>query len=277
MKDKAVVGLVKSRMAYARDWPDMGVPAEGEGEAERVFDLSEVLTENGVDFEVDLAKLGRNLPFPLFAAVATGEGVFIIAGGEDALYAYCYTSKIPLLAVYFTADGWTYEGWKREKGGVPELVRSDEELTAYAEAVSTVVAVVERACDDTRHVLSYTLNRAERRRAAKGCGVDTLGSTLIHHVCLDLAAKESLATRRGDTVVPTPKRLHEVRSHWRHLSTGAVVRVRAHRRGQRGTVLQPRVYAVIGSSLQPQPSLDRSASKSRKAVAVCGPVTHEGT
>ncbi len=191
MKDKAVVGLVKSRMAYARDWPDVGAPAEGEDEAERVFDLSEVLTENGVDVPIDLATLGRNLPFPLFAVVATGEGVFIIAGGEDSLYAYCYTSKVPLLAVYFTADGWNYEGWKRTAGGAPELVRSDEELTRFAEAVSTIVGIVERACEDTRHVLSYTLNRAERRRAAKSCGVDTLGATLIHHVCLDQRAKES--------------------------------------------------------------------------------------
>ena len=86
-----------------------------------------------------------------------------------------------------------------------------------------------------KHVTSYRLSRPERRRALKaGASLDLL---TVHHVSLNGKAREAMTTKRGDTVVPTPKRLHEVRAHWRRLQSGNVVRVRSHRRGQRRNIV----------------------------------------
>lgn len=263
MHPKAIIGLVRSRKAYLKQWPELASIEWPDGEAppERVFDLSEILNEEHADEEVhtDFTTVGRHLPFPLFAVVGTGHGVFIIAGDEDGMYAYCYSAPVQMLIVRFTPNGWETEGIERREGEPPVFIHGDDErVKSFAHAAAMLLTLVERACNDTRHVVSYRLNRAERRSVAKSDG-ESLDNTLVHHICLNAAARERMAAQRGATVVPTPKRLHEVRAHWRHLASGAVVRVRSHTRGQRGGTLQPRVYTA-----------KRSEDASRESPGSCG-------
>jgi len=245
VNEKALLGLVRSRMDYRRDWPDVAEASAGASEHERVFDLSDALTTAADERIVNLTTLGRHLPFPIFAIAGTGHGVFIISGDDSGLYCYCYTSPVPLLFVQFASDGWRVCGYIRRDGGPPEQVAGgDPRVTKFSEAVAAVLDLVVLACDDTRHVVSYRLNRAERRRVAKSNGGEGLDGTTFHRICLDLKEHDSFARERGATVVPTPKRLHEVRAHWRHLQSGVVTRVRAHRRGSRGEVTLPRIYSL---------------------------------
>lgn len=258
MHAKALIGIVRSRTAYIRDWlkviPEMERDCvAAEGLRERVFDLSSVL-DGDADREVltDFAVLGRNLPFPLIAIVGSGHGVFIVRADEEGngFYCYCYTSPVEILVVRFTPTGWEYEGFTREPGTGPQLVAaSDPRVKRFADGVATLLAVVESACANTRNVVSYSLSRAERRRAVRDAGADmhALDNTVVHRVCLDAREKRAVSQSRGPLVVSTPKRLHEVRAHWRHLKSGEVVRVRSHRRGQHGALL-PRVYSVSDES-----------------------------
>ena len=254
MKPEAIIGLVRSRLAYMRDYvpsfetitgPSEGaVDENGEPLQERVFDVSALMT-TGIVQPPDWMTVGRKLPFPMFAMVGIGNGVFIIRGDEGGFYCYCYTAPVPLVMVRFTPFGVTREGLLLGQGMTPQVVPdTDERVSDLLTMAGTLLTFVERACENTKHVVSYTLNRAERRSAAKATGIDTLDTTVVHRVCLSLAEKRSVEQRRGATVVPTPKRLHEVRSHDRHLKSGVVVRVRAHRRGKRGGDVQPRVYVV---------------------------------
>lgn len=256
MNAAALVGLVRSRLAYIRDWPDCVVaPTEGEGleSPERVFDLSGLLVGERADDEVsiDYETVGRNLPFPCFAVTGNAEGVVIVVGDERGLYAYAHKAAVPLVIVEFTPEGWTYFGMTRENGNAPTRVEGgDENVRGFVEGAAMLLTLVDRVCSDTRHLVSYRLNRAERRQSVRDAhGVPgSLDNTLIHQVVLDANARAALIERRGDTFVVTPKRLHEVRAHWRHLASGSVVRVRAHRRGDEGS-LGSRVYTLRSRSV----------------------------
>lgn len=251
MQPKAIVGLVRSRIAYIKDWGDAAINeaevSQADGAPERVFDLSEILHEGNSEVEIasDLTTLGRHLPFPLFAMVGTGHGVVIVSGDDSGFYAYCYSAPVAMLFVHFTPIGWSYVGFRRQDSEAPERVSGDDpSVRQLAEAVAMMLTLVTKACDDTKHMVSYTLTRAERRQATRGISPDTLGATIVHHVCLNSRAKDALVSRRGATVVHTPKRLHEVRAHWRQLRSGVLTRVRAHARGQRGGTLLPRIYTA---------------------------------
>lgn len=251
MNIRAILGLMRSREAYIRDWGDAREAQEIERAPERIFDLSGILNHEHENDEVniDLNTVGRNLPFPLFSAIGTGEGVMVFGGDADGFYCYCYTAKVPMLFVQFTPGGMVCQGFIRHAKAEPQSIPfSDERVQQFFEAATLLLTLVQRACDDTRHIVSYTLNRAERRAASKELDLPMMRDAIVHRVCLDMREKESFAARRGATVVPTPKRLHEVRAHWRHLRSGLLTRVRAHTRGKRGTVLRPRIYEATEPS-----------------------------
>lgn len=274
MRPEIAVALAKSNLEYIRDWPDVAAVGleSNTDEPMRVFDISDwisaslsepdkIIAWHDRHGDTDRTKLGRHLPFSMFTIVLNREalqgdngGVFVVRGDDDGLYVYCRTSTVPMLLVRFTPDGWDTQGIIRRNGGEIEFVPfSDQRVNSFDDAFAIALHVVERSCEDTRNIVSYSLNRTERKAAKKQIGGPILSTTIVHHICLSGATRERVTAERGDTVVPTPKRLHEVRAHLRHLRSGAIVRVKAHRRGKRGTEIYPRVYTVNASTSVPTP------------------------
>jgi hypothetical protein len=89
---------------------------------ERVFDVSALMVGSAKDGKTDWMKVGRKLPFPLFAMVGIGDGVFIIRGDETGFYCYCYTAPVPMVIVQFLPWGITREGLILREGKEPEVV-----------------------------------------------------------------------------------------------------------------------------------------------------------
>lgn len=270
--------LVVSHMAYEKEWPELakrGRELNADKPPMRVFDvadhldkwLGEALPTLNREAEPDelqrqitacekyltqhrspdRTKIGRNLPFQMFGIrVASRSPVIIIYANEEMGTFYAFLAKWApsTLLVTPTMLGWDLQGVGHAKDSTPQLVAAeDERVQQFAVLLAFGLNLVEQACADTKHIVSYRLNRAERRAAIHEFDAEMLSTTIVHHVCLNGTERAYVERRRGATVVPTPKRLHEVRAHWRRLRSGAVTRVRSHRRGQRGTLL-PRVYSV---------------------------------
>lgn len=242
MHPRALAGLVRAQASFDLDWPE----ESGAGNALlRIFDVS---ARVGTYLPFDWTTVGRNLPFPQFAILGDGDIPVLVSTNAEKreLYAYCHTpdGRPTLVVLRMVGAGCGVDAMRRSAiGGEKEYLI---EKTAYhvAERIAALLGVIENACDDTRTIVSYTLNRAERRCVSREVGDDRLRGSVVHRICLDGRAREALVAWRGPTVIPTPKRLHEVRSHWRHLRSGKVTRVRSHRRGIGHGSPSPRVYAL---------------------------------
>src|SRR4051812_1952992 len=119
MQISALIGLMKSRAAYVRDWGDAAEAQEGGWAPERIFDMSSILNEKHEQDEVVIHHdaVGRNFPFPLFSVVGAGPGVMVFSGDEEGFYVYCYTSPVSMLLTRFTPQGVICDGFNRRDMG----------------------------------------------------------------------------------------------------------------------------------------------------------------